>query len=126
MAKDKDGRDIIYLTNVIRLKLELPDVRAAIRLQDKIDKPALIVLDHRGAGWGVYQEFQHAGWSHVTYVSTDGKTNESKMDRFGKALLAIYDGLIRFPLSAPFMDNAVYALDTLPKLKELDLIDSIT
>ena len=53
VASDSTGRDNIYLTDVVRLKLEIPDVRAAIKAQDKVDKPDLIVLDHRGVGIGV-------------------------------------------------------------------------
>ena len=54
----------LYLIDVIRLKLELPDVRAAIKAQDKLDKPDLIVIDHRGVGIGVYQELRKAGYRH--------------------------------------------------------------
>jgi hypothetical protein len=35
VAADLTGRDNIYLIDVVRLKLELPDVRAAIKARDK-------------------------------------------------------------------------------------------
>src|SRR5262245_42485325 len=47
VARDSAGRDNIYLTDVVRLKVEIPDVRAAIKAHDRIDKPDLIILDHR-------------------------------------------------------------------------------
>jgi len=126
VATDSTGRDNIYLTDVVRLKLELPDVRAAIRAQDKLDKPDLIVLDHRGVGLGVYQEFRRERYRHVYPLATDGTSNDSKIDRFGKALLYMYDGVVKFPTSGTFLDDVLYALATFPDLKEFDLIDSIT
>jgi predicted phage terminase large subunit-like protein len=126
VATDSDGRDNLYLIDVVRLKLELPDVRTAIKVQDRIDKPALIAIDHRGAGIGVYQELRKAGYRHVYHAGKEGSSNDSKIDRFGKAQLYMYDGLVKFPASAPYLDDVLYALATFPELKEFDLIDSIT
>ena len=38
----------------------------------------------------------------------------------------MYDGVVKYPVSAPFLDDVLYALATFPGLKEFDLIDSIT
>jgi len=126
VAADSNGRDNLYLIDVVRLKLELPDVRAAIKAHDKLDEPALIGIDHRGAGIGVYQELRRAGYRHVYPAGKEGNSNDSKIDRFGKGLLYMYDGVVKFPASAPFLDDVLYALATFPELKEFDLIDSIT
>jgi phage terminase large subunit-like protein len=106
--------------------LVLPDVRAAIKAQDKLDKPDLIVLDHRGVGIGVDQELRKAGYRHLYAASKDGTSNDSKIDRFGRALIPMYDGVVKYPLSGTFIDDVLYALATFPELKEFDLIDSIT
>ena len=126
VAANSTGRGNLYLTDVVRLKLELPDVRAAIKAQDRLDKPDLIVIDHRGAGIGVYQELRKAGYRHLYYAGDAGRSNDSKIDRFGKALLYMYDGVVKFPVSGTFLDDVLYALATFPELKEFDLIDSIT
>jgi phage terminase large subunit-like protein len=126
VTADPAGRDNIYLTDVVRLKLEMPDVRAAMKAHDKLDKPDLIVLDHRGVGIGVEQELRKAGYRHLYAASKDGTSNESKIDRFGRALIPMYDGVVKYPVSAPFLDDVLYALATFPELKEFDLIDSIT
>jgi len=126
VTKDPDGRDNIYLIDVVRLKLEIPDVRAAIKMQDELDKPDLIVIDHRGVGIGVWQELRRAGYRHLYETGNDRTSNESKIDRFGKALLPMYDGVVKFPASAPYLEDVIYALVTFPDLKEFDLIDSIT
>jgi phage terminase large subunit-like protein len=126
IAVDSVGRDNFYLTDVVRLKLEIPDVRAAIKAHDKLDKPDLIAIDHRGAGIGVWQELRKAGYRHLYHAGKDGNSNDSKIDRFGKALLNMYDGVVKFPISGVFLDDVLYALATFPELKEFDLIDSIT
>jgi hypothetical protein len=126
VAADSAGRDHIYLIDVVGLKLELPDVRGAIKLHDKLDKPELIVLDHRGVGIGVEQDLRNAGYRHLYAASKDGASNESKIDRFARALIYMYDGVVKYPVSATFLDNVLNALATFPELKEFDLIDSIT
>lgn len=126
LARDTEDKDILYLLDVITLKLELPDVRAAIKMRDKLDKPNLIVIDHRGVGLGVFQELRAQGYKHVINPGTGGATNEGKIDRFGRALNYMYDGLVKFPQSAPFLNQVLYALASFPDSTELDLIDSIT
>src|SRR5262245_36147158 len=126
VARDSADRDNIYLTDVVRLKVEIPDVRDAIKAHDRIDKPDLIILDHRGAGIGVQQDLRKAGYRHLYPACKDGASNDSKIDRFGKALLCMYDGIVKYPNSATFLDDVLYALATFPQLKEHDLIDSIT
>ena len=37
-----------------------------------------------------------------------------------------HDGVVKYPGSAPFIDDVLYALAKFPELKEFDLIDSIT
>lgn len=126
VARDAQGRDLLYLLEVINLKLELPDVRAAIKARDAVDRPDLIVLDQRGVGLGVYQDLRNHGYKHVLTPGNGAATNEGKIDRFGRALNYMYDGLVQFPESAPFLSQVLYALASFPKSKQLDLVDSIT
>lgn len=126
VARDPDGKDVAFLFDVIKMKVELPDVRAAIKAQDMIDKPDLIIVDHRGAGIGVYQDLRRSGYGHVFEAGTSADSLDSKIDRFGSASLAFYDGNVAFPESACWLDELHYDLATFPELKEFDLIDSIT
>ena len=126
VATNSAGRDIFYLIDVVRVKLELPDVRDAIKAHDKLGKPDLIVIDHRGAGIGVEQDLRKAGYRHLYAARKDGTSNDSKIYRFGRALLYMYDGVVKYPVAGTFLDEVLYALATFPGLKESDLIDSIT
>lgn len=64
---------------------------------DKLDRPELIILDQRGVGLGIYQEFQKEQWPHVMEAGSDVSSNDSKIDRFATALIPMYDGIVRFP-----------------------------
>jgi hypothetical protein len=50
MAKDAAGVEILYLFKIVRMQVEVPDVRTAIAEQDRLDGPALIVMDGNGVG----------------------------------------------------------------------------
>jgi phage terminase large subunit-like protein len=125
VARDDDELEVVCLTDVIRLKVELADVRDAIKAQDAIDKPDLIAIDPRGIGLGIYQDLAKEGYRHLK-PRYGGESNEGKTERFGKACLVFYDGGIAFPTSAPWLDDVFYDLATFPHLKEFDLVDSIT
>src|SRR5208282_6136723 len=43
LAKNEEGRDAVYLLNVQRLRLELPEVHAAIKAANLRDCPSLII-----------------------------------------------------------------------------------
>ena len=68
--------------------------------------------DHRGAGIGVEQDLRKAGYRHLYAARKDGTSNDSKIDHFAKALLYMYDGVVKYPVSAPFLDDVLYALAT--------------
>jgi hypothetical protein len=53
LAKEPSLGDVLYLIGIVRMKIELPDVREAIVTQDTVDKPALIVMDGNGISLGV-------------------------------------------------------------------------
>jgi phage terminase large subunit-like protein len=101
LAKDSDGRDILYLTGIVRMQIELPDVSEAIVGLDADEKPALIVLDGNGIGRGVLQALGQRQLKHV-YPGADlerGCSDGSKLRRFndGRAIMKI---LGETPISA--------------------------
>jgi predicted phage terminase large subunit-like protein len=137
VRRDPDGRWVAYLVDVLRLKVELPDVEAAIKAQDKIDKPALIILDERGVGLGLYQRLWRAGYEHVTGSTATKQAMEtqdskgvhpslSKVERFGQAVLVISDGRIFIPAQAPWLEIFLYEVAAFPNIAEKDQVDSMT
>jgi len=137
LGRDRSGRDLLYLYDVIRLKAELPQVRAAIKTEDRRDKPAIIILDERGVGLGVYQELRKEGYGNVLPASYKSEPAElgsaatsrpstSKIDRFGKAILHIDDGRVLIPNAAPWLDGFLYEITAFPNVSQKDQVDSMS
>src|SRR5262249_57402437 len=114
VAKGDDGSEILYLFQVLRMRVELPDVRTAIAEQDRLDKPALIVMDGNGVGLGVFQDLRKT----MDHLLADTKSLEGsacparKQLNFSNALPALYDGLIRIPEHMPGLETLLYELAT--------------
>ena len=137
LAKNSAGLDCVYLLDVQRLNLELPEVRSAIRVADQRDRPALIIIDENGVGLGLYQELQREGYRNierssataepVEYVGTVGRRpNLSKIERFGKAVLQIANGRALLPTSAPWLESFLYEVTSFPNIADNDQVDSMT
>ena len=128
--------DVLFLTDVQRLQLELPEVRAAIKTQRASDRPALIVLDERGVGLGVCQQLQReyrnvigstATTEPVDHIGTPGRRpNAGKIERFGQAALAVADGRILIPTTAPWLESFLYEVPSFPNIPDKDQVDSMT
>jgi predicted phage terminase large subunit-like protein len=137
LAPNKDKRDALYLTQVISLRLELPEVLAAIKAEIERDRPALVVIDERGVGLGVVQHLKRAGyrnisWSNATKEPVEigsasrSRPSDSKIERFGRAILRIEDGQVLIPMSAPFLEKFLYETSAFPNISDNDQVDSMT
>ena len=127
LAKDSTGRDILYLTGIVRMRVELPDVRAQIAAHDEAEKPALIIMDGVGIGIGTYQELVRQGLKHIMPSGTMQKENigNLKTIRFHTAVFALYDGLVRIPNTMPGMEILLNELAAFPDGKNDDQVDAI-
>jgi predicted phage terminase large subunit-like protein len=125
-AKVADLGDVVFLTDVVRIRAEIPDVREAIIMHDKLDKPDLIVMDGIGVGLGLYQDLRQRGFLHI-FSSRDvsNLSQAKKVERFGKALLYMYDGKVRFPETAPYIDSLFEEFSAFPSGKFDDQVDSV-
>lgn len=137
LAKNEAGHDAVYLESVQRLRLELPEVHAAIKSADKRDRPSLIIIDERGVGLGVYQQLAREGYRHVKgsvetsdLLEREGqpavKPSASKIDRFGTASLQIADGRVLLPTEAPWLDSFLNEVAGFPNIADKDQVDSMT
>ncbi len=127
VAREPDLGDVFYLIGLIRIKMELPDVRALIKAQDKLDKPDLIVIDGLGIGIGIYQELRGAGYRHLYTANDVSELSKSgKIERFTKALLWIYDHKVALPKAAPYLDVLLAELAAFPEAATDDQVDSIS
>jgi phage terminase large subunit-like protein len=130
LAKNSDGRDILYLTGIIRMQVELPDVGEAIAGLDTQEKPALIVLDGNGIGRGILQELGQRQFKHVLPGSDldRGCSDGSKLRRFNDGLFNLYNGLVRFPNAMPgrALETLLAEIAAFPDGKHDDQVDAVS
>ena len=128
LAKDSDGRDILYLTGIIRMQVELPDVREAIIAHDALDKPAIIVMDGNGIGRGPYQDLWAKGFRHLLPGESmaSSASDNLKIRRFNEGLFNLYDGLVRLPNAMPRLDALLAEIAAFPDGKHDDQVDALS
>lgn len=137
LRKNAQGRDAVYLTDVKRLKRELPEVVAAIKAADQQYKPGMIAMDERGVGLGAYQALRREGFNHLygatltaDIVEYEGppvsRPSVSKIDRFGQAILAISDQRVLIPKHAPWLESFLAEVAGFPNIPDKDQVDSMT
>jgi predicted phage terminase large subunit-like protein len=128
VARDARGVEILYLFQILRVQVELPDVRTAIAEQDRLDRPALIVMDGNGVGLGIYQALRKT-MDHLVGDTKSLKelvSSGRKQQRFNDALVALYDGLIRIPEHMQGLETLLQELATFPDGKFDDQVDALS
>ena len=128
LARNADGRDILYLLAIVRMQVELPEVREAILGHDRLDRPSLIVMDGNGVGRGVYQDLWDRGLRHLLAGEslTTSATDSLKMRRFGEALFFLYDGFVQLPQSMTDLDALFDEMAAFPDGKHDDQVDAVS
>jgi len=120
--------DVLDVIGLCRIRVELPDVRQAMITQDKVDKPALVVMDGNGIGLGVYQDLKNTGMRHLVRGDAMGKVNAAnlKSERFRRGLMNLYDGRVRIPTSMPGLEILLGEFAAFPDGKNDDIVDSLS
>ena len=128
LAKDTDGCDILYLTDIVRMQVELPDVREAMIALDAFDKPAIIVMDGNGIGRGPYQDLWAKGFRHLLpgESMTSSASDNLKIRRFSEGLFNLYDGLVRLPDAMPGLETLLAEIAAFPDGKHDDQVDALS
>jgi hypothetical protein len=114
--------------------LSFPMSRAAIKAQDRADRPALIIRDERGVGLGIHQDLRREGFAHVTgstatseplargEAATRTGPHLSKIERFGRAALAVADGRVFIPEEAPWLEAFLFEVAAFPNIADKDQV----
>lgn len=127
LTKDAAARDVLDLIGIIRTQVELPDVRELIRMQDKLDKPALLILDGVGIGLGVLQDLKRE-LSHILPGSSMQSQNVASLKsiRFHSAMLAMYDGIVRLPRKMAGIESLLAEFAAFPGGAHDDQVDAVS
>jgi phage terminase large subunit-like protein len=128
LAKGSDGRDILYLIGIVRMQVELPDVREAIIAHDALDKPAIIVMDGNGIGRGPYQDLWAKGFRHLLAGEsmTSSASDNLKIRRFSEGLFNLYDGLVQLPNAMSGLETLLDEIAVFPDGKHDDQVDALS
>jgi predicted phage terminase large subunit-like protein len=128
LAQDPDGQDILYLTGVVRMQIEMPDVRESMMSLDALEKPAVIVFDGNGIGKGVHQDLWRNGFRHLLPGDLMERSNSEnlKVQRFCTGLFHLYAGRVRIPNAMPGLEALLREIAAFPEGKYDDQVDALS
>jgi len=115
-VKDADR----YLIDVLRAKMEFPQLYASVIAQIKNYQPQVVLIEDKASGIQLIQELRDKGHSMVKAYKPVG-------DKFMRAMAqtpAFEGGFVKLPANAPWLDAYVLELITFPRAKHNDQVDS--
>jgi predicted phage terminase large subunit-like protein len=126
LTQDQGRREVLDLLEMIRVRIELPDVRELIRNQERIDKPALFIVDGVGIGRAIVQELGREMRNLLPGSSFDDQNVSSlKVRRFHNAMPAMYDGFVRLPTTMPGLETLLAEFAAFPDGRHDDQVDAV-
>jgi predicted phage terminase large subunit-like protein len=126
MRRDQEEREVLDLLEIIRVRIELPDVRELIRNQDRADKPAVVIIDGVGIGRAIVQELGREMQHLLPGDSFDDQNVSSlKVRRFHNAMPAMYDGLVRLPTTMQGLEILFAEFAAFPDGRHDDQVDAV-
>lgn len=126
LTRDHQQREVLDLLEIIRVRIELPDVRELIRNQDRVDKPAVVIIDGVGIGRAIVQELGREMPHLLPGDSFDDQNVSSlKVRRFHNAMPAMYDGLVRLPTSMQGLETLFAEFAAFPDGRHDDQVDAV-
>lgn len=115
-VKDKK----LYLLNVLRRRMEYPELKRAIRDHAAEFQPKNILIEDKGSGTHLIQDLIHDGVHEVTRYMPKAE----KIMRLYSTTSTIENGFVFLPETAAWLAEYVYELTTFPKGKYDDQADS--
>ena len=109
-----------YLLDVLRERLDLPDLKARVITQSNRFKPALVLIEDKGSGTGLLQELRVSGFGRGRGVIPKGE----KGMRLATVTPIFEERRVLLPVSAPWLEAFVDELCGFPGLTHDDQVDS--
>lgn len=111
-----------YLVDVLRERLEIPDLQREVVLQSQHHKPGAILIEDAGIGTGLIQNLRRQGGSHIIPVKPKG----CKEERLAAQLTTFEAKDVLIPTCAAWRDDFMMELLAFPNGKYTDQVDSTT
>jgi predicted phage terminase large subunit-like protein len=112
--------DHFYLLNVFRKKLGYPDLKRAVREQERLFKATSILIEDKASGTQLIQDLIEDGLSKVVRIAPDG----DKIMRLHAQTAPIENGFVHIPTSAHWLADYLHELTVFPSGRYDDQVDS--
>ena len=109
-----------YLLNVLRKKLDFPNLKRAVREQGDLFSPTTILIEDKASGTQLIQDLIDAGLSRVTRYKPDG----DKIMRLHAQTATIENGFVHLPETAHWLADYLHELTMFPAGRYDDQVDS--
>jgi predicted phage terminase large subunit-like protein len=110
----------LYLLDVVRRRMEYPELKRAVREQYERLKPSVVLIEDKASGTQLIQELIADG----LYAVTRYQPQSDKIMRMHAQTAMIENGFVHLPVSAPWLAQYLHELTTFPKSRHDDQVDS--
>ena len=110
-----------YLMNVLRCKLEYPELKTAIINQFNLFRPNGVLLEDKASGQQIIQELQGSDIPIISQIHS-----QNKITRLIGSLCLFESGKIFFPEDAEWITDLEEELFSFPNCSHDDQVDSIS
>lgn len=110
----------LFLIDVRREKLEVPDLKRAIEHQNALFNPGTILIEDSASGIGLIQQLREDGLSNIKAVPVSG----NKEMRFAAQTPKIEGGFVHLPKEADWLQAYITELTAFPNWEHDDQVDS--
>jgi predicted phage terminase large subunit-like protein len=113
------GKDL-YLIDVLRRRLEYPELKRAVRAQYELFRPSVVLIEDKASGTQLIQELVAEG----LYAVTRYQPLSDKVTRMHAQTAMIENGFVHLPDAAPWLAQYLHELTSFPKGRHDDQVDS--
>jgi predicted phage terminase large subunit-like protein len=110
----------VYLIDVLRKRLDYPDLKRAVREQQRLHKASVILIEDKASGTQLIQELIYEGLHAVKRYAPEVE----KIMRLHAQTAMIENGFVHLPDKAHWLQAYLHELTTFPSSKHDDQADS--
>src|SRR5271169_2076786 len=110
----------LYLLGVLRKRLEYPDLKRAVREQQRLFNANVVLIEDKASGTQLIQELIVDG----CYAVTKYKPECDKIMRLHAQTALIENGFVHIPQTAPWLAEYLHEMTVFPRGKHDDQVDS--
>jgi predicted phage terminase large subunit-like protein len=110
----------LYLTHVLRVRLEYPELKRKVRLMAEQHRAGTVVIEDTSAGTQLIQELAREGFARIEPV----KATKDKVMRMAAQTPRIEAGRVFLPHEAAWLPDYLHEVAMFPKGRHDDQVDS--